>query len=139
MELCPNRPFVKKKIVSNLIFLEWTGCFPNYQRFMEDTYLSALIIDSWLIESRFEMIARSGPIIRLFKLSLEFQSLIQMDTGSCVVCTFIKGKSWSMSYLATVWASSLLHGMAEQVVAITRIAMKKRVVFPIVKIAFSLS
>ena len=51
---------------------------------MEDTYLSALIIDSSLIESRFEMIARSGPIIRLFKLSLEFQSLIQMDTGHMV-------------------------------------------------------
>ena len=39
-------------------------------------YLSALIIDSPLIESRSAIIARSGTTIPLSKLSLEFQSQV---------------------------------------------------------------
>ena len=60
-------------------------------------YLSALIIDSSLIESRSAMIARSGPSICLSKLSLKFQSQVQRDTGSSG--TFSKSKSRSMNVI----------------------------------------
>ena len=94
MELCPNRPFVKN-IGSNLIFgMNWP--FPQLST-LYGRYLSALIIDSSLIESGSAMLARSGPSICLSKLSLKFQSQVQRDTGSSG--TFSKSKSRSMNVI----------------------------------------